>query len=157
MHISDEHGFVVALGAEVPLVRLQNTLLQVCKQLVVRPAGNGELLTPALRSVVFVEIALDLDESGSRDSPRPRGALVRFRHTPSATLRRVVSRATASFGSVRLLVRRVESLRMRRASPLRVEVTSLAGFLRGGRVVQEDTVLHIVRGGPVVSSRVHGE
>jgi len=144
VHSGDSQELVVLLGAEAPLVQLQRTLLQACEQLVVRPSGDAALLRLDHRRVAFVELELDVNVPRLGHSMRVDTGLVRARHTPSATLRRVVSRAAARFGSVSLFVRRGRSLRMRQPRSFRVQVTSLSGFLRSGRVVQENTLLHIV-------------
>jgi hypothetical protein len=72
-------------------------------------------------------------------SPR----LVSHRHTPTAVLRRLVLRAAQAFGRVRLLVHPTGGVEPYGARPRRRQTTTLAGFLRSGRVVQDGTLLSI--------------
>jgi hypothetical protein len=143
--MDDSKEFLVTLGASVALSQLERTLLQACEDLGVRRVTRGDLLALGDGRLVFVEIWLETNAPCDGGFSSANRGLVRWRHTPSATLRRVIKRTVSSFGSVRLFVGRSRSLASHpTAMAFRTQRTTLAGFLRSGRVVQEDTLLHIV-------------
>lgn len=58
----------------------------------------------------------------------------------------MVRRVAREFGSARLLVCQAsDAFQHSGIVPVRTQTTTLAGFLRTGRVVQDDTLLSIVR------------
>jgi len=139
-------NYVVVLGAPASMSSLERTLREACQSLEVEPlldARVGEAF-PEAASMVYFGLRLD-----SRKPPVPRSdggdsGFVSRRRTPTALLRRVIALAATRFGAVQLLVHHGEA---RSPDPplrdCRTASTTLAGFLRSGRVVQEDTLLNV--------------
>lgn len=139
--------FAVVVGAAAPLVVIEQTLRESCNQLLICPLPNRSLAKDGAEAtrVVFVEIHI---APGGPVAVRPTTGtndLVRYRQTPSAMLRRLIARAASRFGSVRLLVCRQRLWPGQfELMPRRNQTLTLARFLRSGRVVPEDTLIHIV-------------
>jgi len=136
--------YFVALSASAPLRELERTLHDACAELDVRPVPDSQLREafPNTENVVWVAIRrVPPDDLRLRPLISPR--LVSHRHTPTAVLRRLVLTAARAFGGVRLLVHPAGGLEPFWARPVRRQTTTLAGFLRSGRVVQDGTLLSI--------------
>lgn len=139
-------AYLVAFGAPASLDGLRRALDAECPDVVVRPAPRSQLRAgfPETDTVVMVATPAEPGRSPSRTA-RVGTSLISHRHTPTAALRRMVRRVAREFGSARLLVRD-SSLGVGATSgvPVRRQTTTLSGFLRSGRVVQDDTLLTIL-------------
>jgi hypothetical protein len=135
--------YFIALSASAPLTALERTLQQACPDVEVRPLGSSELREAFPESENVVSVALRATAHAAGPS-RSYTGLVSHRHTPTAALRRLVLHTACAFGGVRLFVRpNAGKLRHAPTRPARRQTTTLAGFLRSGRVVQDGTLLDI--------------
>ncbi len=135
---------LIALGAKASFESLQGTVRDACEGILVEPVRDWELVRafPCTSSIVSLQLAAPRENAGSRSAARP--GLVSRRSTPSGALRRIVVGATAKFGAIQLQIRpSTHAFGDARAKPLVRATTTLAGFLRSGRVVQEDTLLRV--------------
>lgn len=140
-------SYLVVLGAAASFERLRRTLAAACPGAEVRPALGSRMRPrfPETDNVVFVTTGGE-----SRGRPRERASgrdgLVSHRHTPTAALRGMVRKVVREFGSARVLVcQGAGTPPCSSIVPIRSQTTTLAGFLRSGRVVQDDTLLSIFR------------
>jgi len=134
---------LVTLGAKTSLEDLQRTVREACAEVLISPLPDCEL-TRAFPTTYNV-VSLELPPPNLVDAPAAtHSRLVTHRRTPSGALRRIVVGATVKFGAVQLLVRSPEkSFEDTSANRLQRAITTLSGFLRSGRVVQENTLLRI--------------
>ncbi len=148
MHADEAERFIVAVGVAAPLRVVEQTLRAACGMVSIRQVSGDRLVEDRAGGSAVVFVELRVEGQRGRASSHARGdELVRYRHTPSALLRRVVSEVTARFGAVRLWVRRQQPAATSPGRvPHREQAMTLAGFLRSGRVMQEDTLIHVVRG-----------
>src|SRR6478609_7320875 len=139
--------YLVALGAAASFDKLRRAVAAACPNAEVHPAQSSRMRPgfPDTDNVVLVTTREGSNAQTASGASR-RFGLVSHRHTPTAALRRMVRRLAGEFGSARLLVcqgsHAVQPFSLVLA---RTQTTTLAGFLRTGRVVQEDTLLSIVR------------
>jgi NAD(P)-dependent dehydrogenase (short-subunit alcohol dehydrogenase family) len=140
--------YLVAFGAPVPFSRLRRVAKEVGEEWDVVPGGS-----PGLRDsfpdedVVAILVAADSVGDPTAASPR----LVSHRHTVTGALRRLVQRAATQLGRVDLLVHDASGVGL----PARRQTASLQGFLRLGRVVQDDVLLSIQSRSSKASKAVH--
>lgn len=138
--------YLVALGAPASFDRLRRALDAVCPDVEVREVQRSHMRAgfPETDNVVLVTTR-DTSDDFHASGTTVGAVLVSHRHTPTAALRRIVRQVAREFGSARLLIRHGPSgPRPQHVAPVRTQTTSLAGFLRSGRVVQDDTLLTIV-------------
>lgn len=136
--------YSITMGAAVPFRSLQRAIHRACQNVQVVLLDSPELLKafPEATGVTFVVLrppcpSMDLPRSCADDQD-----FVRVRHTPTAALRKIISDVTRAFGQTRLLVHRDSTWRICPTGS-RTETMTLAGFLRSGKVLQEDTPLNI--------------
>jgi hypothetical protein len=138
--------YVVTVGAAAPYASLQRAIQLACHDVQVVPDNN-----PGLREafadapeVTFVVLHRRSPSTDPGNDEAADAAFVRVRHTPTAMLRQIVSGVTHTFGTTRLFVRQ-DSIDAKRASlnRKRAQTTTLAGFLRSGKVLPEDTLIKI--------------
>jgi NAD(P)-dependent dehydrogenase (short-subunit alcohol dehydrogenase family) len=137
--------YLIVLGATAPLPRLRHTLRSVCSEWDALPVRGGLRDAFPDEDEVVALVPRDTEKGGAETHEDAAllalaDALISHRHTVTAPLRRVVQQATERFGHVRLLVQEAGP------SPpkARHQMTTLAGFLRSGRVIQDGVLLTIV-------------
>ncbi len=148
-------GYFVVLGAPASLSALELTLREACQDLELEPWLGGRLreAPPEAEHMVYFGLRPDARPLSQLGPGGGDCGFVTRRHTPTALLRRLIALTAARFGAVQLLVTLHDMGSP--AQPFRVSrtaSTTLAGFLRSGRVVQEDTWLD-VRNTPEPSRR----
>lgn len=139
--------YFVALGAPVSFDGLCRALDAACPEARVCALECSPLRDefPETDSVLVVATSDSADDVYAERSDGGKMKLVSHRHTPTSALRRMVQQLARQFGSARLLVRPTsDGARPRRFAPARNQTTTLSGFLRSGRVVQDDILLTIV-------------
>jgi NAD(P)-dependent dehydrogenase (short-subunit alcohol dehydrogenase family) len=147
MSNSSSMSYLVALGAPVSLDGLCRAVGAACPDALVRAVQCSQLRAefPETDSVVVVATPDSAGEALPERANSTRMRLVSHRHTPTSALRRMVQQVARQFGSARLLVRHAsDGPQPRLFVPVRCQTTTLSGFLRSGRVVQDDILLTIV-------------
>lgn len=138
--------YVVTMGAAAPFGSLQRAIKRACREVRVVPESNRGLhdAFPEAKDITFVVLhrrRVGTDAASARTNDED---FVRVRHTPTATLRQIVCGVTRAFGTARLLVCQDSAvLRQSHPSRNRAQTVTLAGFLRSGKVLQEDTLIKI--------------
>jgi len=127
--------YVVVLGAPTSLSFLERALREACASLEIREHREGTRGAHPVTPMSSVELRLSATTG-----------LISHRRTPTAILRRIVVCVATRFGAALLCVRRRgEAYAELPLHDCRSANTSLVGFLRSGRVVQEDTLLNVRR------------
>jgi hypothetical protein len=138
--------YVITMGAAAPFGSLERAIHRICQDVHVLPDRNPGLheAFPEASDVTFVVLhkrrpGADASSPGTTDAD-----FVRARHTPTAALRQIISGVTHAFGTARLLVSQGSvASRRSRLNRNRAQTMTLAGFLRSGKVLQEDTLIKI--------------
>lgn len=137
--------YVVVLGFRTGRLSLQKALRDLCRecrQLQLEPIVDGELRQafPEAAQMTFFRLRIaPPEQTGLPVADAGSFGLVSNRHTPTAVLRRIVARAATRFGAAQLLVRHCDT----GLCGCRSATTTLAGFLRSGRVIQDDLLLSV--------------
>ena len=137
--------YIVVLGipsGRLSLQRLLREVKQGCQRLELEPITDGELAQafPEAAKMTFFRLRI-APPGGAEPLPEDAGSfgLVSNRHTPTGVLRRIVARTASRFGAAQLLVRHCDT----RPCGCRSATTTLTGFLRSGRVIQDDLLLSV--------------
>ncbi len=136
--------YVVVLGVPAGRPSLARALREVGpqhRQLELEPLLDAELrrVFPEAARMTFFRLRIAQAAGvGPHDDSGSLG-LVSHRHTPTAVLRRIVALSATRFGIAQLLVRHCDTA-LRRC---RSATTTLSGFLRSGRVIQDDLLLSV--------------
>jgi hypothetical protein len=135
--------YVVALGASAPLTRLQRTLQEASAAWAALPVEGGSLRAafPEADEVVALVPRAAAPRPTAVEVLPSADALISHRHTVTTPLRRAVERVARRFGDVRLLVQAAGET----TPSTRRQTTTLASFLRSGRVIQDGVMLTIVQ------------